>query len=422
MMKSNLSINVLSVALPVALSAALPVALLVVEEARGEESMALDQFLSEVHSQNLSIKVEEAAAKAATEGASEVAIPPPMVGVTQLKDQSGQANGFELSQTIPFPTKLSSDHAARILAAEAKTAMRNVKEREVLANAKLLYFKLWKAQERTMLLREKKGAIALHLKLAQAATRSDSFLKIHLIKAEGEQDLLENEITQSEQERRERQIAMAEILDRNAKNFRPVAREVPLSPLPRPGGLEAISQIKVQKFQLEAAKARESEARSSWFPDLNLRYREMGGTPMNPKFSEVMIGVSLPFLLFWEPKAASRQAAAERMQFEFLLAQEERQIETKRESLLSKAESLKVQIEQFHEKLLPRAEKRMRLIHNMAPRDMETLQDHREAMEAFPDLKLKALELREQYEEVIAELAQVAALGGSAEKSGGDPK
>ena len=55
-------------------------------------------------------------------------------------------------------------------------------------------------------------------------------------------------------------------------------------------------------------------------------------------------------------------------------------------------------------KLIPRAEKRMRLVRNQAPRDMETLQDHREIMEAFPDLKLKSLALREQYEEAVSEL------------------
>lgn len=46
----------------------------------------------------------------------------------------------------------------------------------------------------------------------------------------------------------------------------------------------------------------------------------------------------------------------------------------------------------------------MKLVHNLAPRDMETLQDHRETMEAFPDLKLKALEIRRTYEETVAEL------------------
>lgn len=46
----------------------------------------------------------------------------------------------------------------------------------------------------------------------------------------------------------------------------------------------------------------------------------------------------------------------------------------------------------------------MRLVHNLAPRDMETLQDHRETMEAFPGFKLKALDIRDQYEQTVTEL------------------
>ena len=48
----------------------------------------------------------------------------------------------------------------------------------------------------------------------------------------------------------------------------------------------------------------------------------------------------------------------------------------------------------------------MALVRNVAPRDMESLQDHRETMEAFPELKLKVLELRGQYEEVVSELVK----------------
>lgn len=96
--------------------------------------------------------------------------------------------------------------------------------------------------------------------------------------------------------------------------------------------------------------------------------------------------------------------SAERLQGEYALAQEKRQIESRRENLVTKAEALKKQIEQYGSKIIPRAEKRMRFVHNLAPRDLETLQDHRESMEVFPELKLKALDLREQYEETVSEL------------------
>lgn len=369
-----------------------------------DEAISLESFLTAARSENLSIKTADASLEAAKDAASGVAIPPPMAGVTQIHDKSGNANGFEISQSIPFPSKLAKDRSARKFDAEARGAMRFAQEREVLADAKLLYFRLWKAQERISLLQEKKNAIAQHLKLAQAATRSDSFLKIHLIKSEGDLDLLENEIVEAEQEKRERQIQAAVFLNRDPKGFRPLAKEFPQSALPAKESLQRPFQLEAKKLELESLKAREGEARSSWFPDLNLRYREMGGTEMNPRYSEIMVGASLPFVFFWEPNSQSGKATAERMQGEFALELERRQFDAKQELLFAKVESLKRQLDQFRDKLLPRAEKRMRLVHNVAPRDMETLQDHRETMEAFPDLKLKALDLKEQYEETISEL------------------
>jgi outer membrane protein TolC len=372
--------------------------------AKADDEMTLEQFLVDAQGQNLSLKAEGASALAAKEGAAGIAIPPPMVGVTQMRDDSGQATNFEVIQTIPFPTKISSEHSARQLEADSKSAMLSARGREVSAQAKLIYFKLWKTQERIRLLLDKKAAIEQHLKLARAATRSDSFLKIHLIKSESDLDLMENEILQAEQDKRERQIQAAIFLNRDPKTFKVVAREFSLSKLPEERSLEKPNQLEVMRFDLEALKARESEARSSWFPEFNLRYREMGGTTMTPRYSEVMVGASLPFIFFWEPKAASGKAAAERAQGEYLLEQERRRIQSEQATLFTRAESLKKQLDQFKDKLLPRAEQRVRLVHNVAPRDMETLQDHRETMEALPELKLKALEVRDQYEEAVAEL------------------
>src|ERR1035437_9842844 len=130
--------------------------------AAAEEQLTLGQFLNEVRGQNLTLKAESASAHAAREGAIGAALPAPMVGITQMQDQSGKANGFEISQSIPFPTKLSSDHSARENEADAKKAMQTFGQREILAEAKLLYFNLWKAQERMTLLQEKKNATGQH--------------------------------------------------------------------------------------------------------------------------------------------------------------------------------------------------------------------------------------------------------------------
>lgn len=374
------------------------------QPALADTDISLDDFQRGSVNENLSIKQAEAAKNAAQEGAAGIALPPPMAGITQMQDSSGTGTGFEISQSIPFPSKITADRTARKNEANAKSAMKDVKIKEISAEAKLLYFRLFKAQEKITLLQEKKEALAQHLKLASATARSDGFAKIHLIKTENDIDVLETEIMQARQDFRERQIQAAEFMNRDPKTFRPVAKDFPMSDLPKSEALQSPPQLESKKLELESLKARESEAKSSWYPDFNVRYRENAGTTMTPKSTEIMVGASLPFLFFWEPRATSGKVSAERLQGEYSLAQESRQIEARKETLLSRAETLKLQLQQIKGKIIPRAEKRIRFVHNVAQRDMETLQDHKETVEAVPDLKMKALELREQYEESVSEL------------------
>ena len=83
---------------------------------------------------------------------------------------------------------------------------------------------------------------------------------------------------------------------------------------------------------------------------------------------------------------------------EYEFEKQKRILDSDKVILFSRLESLKKQIDNLNNKLIPRAEKRMKLVHNLAPRDMETIQDHRETMETFPDLKLKSLDLRMAYD------------------------
>lgn len=369
-----------------------------------EERISLEQFILEARSQNLTLKASTSSAEAEKEEAHGIRIPPPQVGLIQMKMDAGSGSGFTVSQSIPFPTKISNDHAARQAMASARKEELNAREMEVVAAAKYLYFRLWEAEERLRLLNEKSRIVENHIKLARAASRSDSFLKIHVIKAENDLDLLKNNLIEAEQNVREKQIDAAEFLNREPSTYHPVVSEFPPSKIPELKSLNEPHQLEEKKFELESLKSRESEAKSQWMPDFNVQYKEMGQTPMLPRYTEVMVGASIPFAFFWQPKAESSKAAAKRQEGQSLLEREQRRIEAEKSTYMERAVSLKKQLDQFTNELLPRAEKRKKIVNNLAPRDMETLQDQRETLEAFPELKLKALEVREQYERAIMEL------------------
>lgn len=380
------------------------ISLLFTSKLYAQEQLALPQFLKMIQEQNLDLKVDQAKLEAAQARSKGLSIPPPMVSFNQMTMDSGmKANGFEVSQTIPFPTKLSNDYSARQKLAKSQEEMRLGNQNEIFAQAKLVYFNLWANQEKLSLLKSKKSVIQDHIKLSRSTARSDSFAGIHILRAESDVDFLENEIEAQEQAIHEIQLQIAALLNKES-SFKFEATEPPLSEIPLIESAEQTHQLKALKFELESFKSKESEAKSSWFPELSLKYKEMGSTETNPSYNEVMLGVTLPFVFFWGPNAESKSASAERMQSELEYEKKKRSIESEKYILTSKIETLKKQLDTLKTKLIPRAEKRMKLAHNLTPRDMETLQDHRETMEAFPELKMKALELRLEYESAIADL------------------
>lgn len=380
---------------------------LIAPMAHAGDTLSYDRFLTTVLEKNLDLKIESAKSSAAESNAGGLNIPPPMVGYVKMRDQSGgSASGFEVSQMIPFPTKISNGRSARKLERDAQAESLLAVESETRANAKIVYFNLWASQQRLDALREKKSVIESHIRLSRAGVRSDSFLRIHLLKAESDLDLLENEILAATQEVVEKQAVAATFFDVDAANFHPTLEEPPLGQIPAQAAVSSPHQLEFAKLQAESMKAKESEARSTWFPDLYLRYKEIGQTQLTPETSELMVGLTLPFIFPWDSSANVGKASGDRLRSELEYEQARRRIDNEKSVLFNKAASLKKQLDNITQKLLPRAEKRMKVVHNVAPRDAETLQDHRETLEAFPDLKLKALDIRAQYETVISELTK----------------
>lgn len=372
-------------------------------DAWGREKLSFEEFLKMGRAQNLDLKIEQAKTDSFKAGAGGFNIPAPMIGWMRMTDQAGSVgNGYEVSQMLPFPAKVTADRAVRNSEFKAQVQARYLAEVEILSRAKLIYLEAWLGQEKTRALQEKKKALEDHLRLARAGARSDSFQRIHVLKTESDLDLLENDLLATEQQAREKLVALAVFLNRDPSEFQPDLEDLALSVVP--ARAQSSAQLEQLALTYEISKAKEDQARASWFPDLFLRYRQTGQTEMMPRTSELMVGLSLPFVFPWDVQATTGKAYAERARAELEFAREKRKLASDREILFARAGALKKQIDNINQKLLARAERRMRLVHNVAPRDLETLQDHRETMEAFPELRLKSLELRAQYEQVIADL------------------
>ncbi len=369
------------------------------------ETITLQEYLSKVKEQSLELKIADSKLEVLDAKASGLTIPPPMVSFAKMNEADGNsATGFEVSQMIPFPTKISADYSARKYEFQAQQKNNLSLRKQTYLAARLIYLKLWESQERLAILNEKRTILKNHVKLSRAVTRSDSFASVHLLKTESDLDFLENEMESATQNILEKQLEAAVFINADPASFKFAAVDPKPSQVPPITSIEESNVYQAKLLGVESLKAKERKAKSEWLPDISLKYKEMGATPTSMKYNEFMIGVTLPFLFPWQPYAVSSLTSKERRIAEYELEKEKRNFGSDKVGLISRIESLRKQLSTLENKLIPKAEKRMKIAHNIVPRDMETLQDHRETMEAFPELKLRALEIRIDFENAVSAL------------------
>ena len=117
-----------------------------------------------------------------------------------MKDGSGTNRGYEISQEIPFPTKLSKDKEARNLESDSQKVMSKLQKMIVLADARVAYLDFWSAYSKLELQKEKLAWLNGHVKVTQSSSWSDTSAKAHLLEVESDRDLLENDLLSMESE------------------------------------------------------------------------------------------------------------------------------------------------------------------------------------------------------------------------------
>jgi outer membrane protein, heavy metal efflux system len=366
--------------------------------------LTLESFLEKVVNESPDLVIENANVETAQAKATGVRINPPMVGFMQMKENGITQDGYEISQEIPFPTKMVQDKKVRDLELDTQKETSHYQKTLILNEARSAYLNFWSAFEKLQILKDKHHWLKHHVTLTRSATRSDSLAQIHLLEVESDSDLIENEILAVEAELIEKRNSL--------RIFAPslnVEMVVPKEP--------ALPQIEVQKStgalisikekQLATFEAEESLKKQAYAPDLFLRLRNYNGNESTPKNQEIMVGVSLPFLYFWQPKAGVAEASAQKIKAQAELQRAKIEFETRLSTLTKKIESLKAQLANLNEKLIPRADKRRKLVTTLSTRTMEGLDEHKSVVIGALDLRMKAIDLRIEYENTFKEILRI---------------
>lgn len=340
-------------------------------------------------------------------------IPPPMVSLGTMGERgpfSGvMENSIELSQTIPFPTKLTSESKERSLEQKAAEAQLEARLLSLRTEAKAAYLELYRAREQITLLEEKRLALENHAKRIRSATLSDRMAQAHVIRIQTEIELSQNEIAKARQTETVSQGTLNVVMATDPTTPVPNLEPPPLSDLPKT--IESTTsvaqhpQLRALRSSTEAFEAGEDLAKSAWLPDFTIKYRyNRRYDGVMPNNSEVMLGVELPFLFFWQPQGRIAEARAQSEGARSQARQTENELKLKLLKTRSEAESFRTQLLNFSNQIIPQALRRMKLAHSASPTDMESLNEHRESMQSYVELKLAALNLRVDYEKAISEL------------------
>jgi outer membrane protein TolC len=366
------------------------------------QTLTLSQFLESVQTQNPDLQIEKHLNEEAVSRAQGIRIPPPMVGIMNMRDGAGTNQGIEVSQQMPFPTKISKEKEVRNLEAEAQRITQSFRNYEILSHARTAFFEFWSAFEKNQITKEKRDWLKKHSKLARASTRADSTAQVHLLGIESDVDMLENEVLESDSSLVEKRNALKTFAP--AVNFDQLQPEVPKVTLLKIDPQTKKSKVSLKEAELSMTEAGKSLKNQSYLPDLFIRYRRYNGNDTAPRSEETMVGITLPFLFFWQPQAEKSEASARSQRAAAELSKAQIEAESKFKNLSVKIESLNKQLTALEDTLIPRAHKRMKLVDNLSTRTMEGLEEHRNVMIGYLDLRQKSVEVRMELEKSLSEL------------------
>lgn len=369
------------------------------------DRLNMSQFLSEVRRTSPEFAIEKANVEASRARASGIRINPPMIGYMQMKDGSGTNHGLEIAQEIPFPTKISQNKKVRDLELEAQQESSQLQEASLLADARAAYVAFWGAYARLNIQKEKHAWLIHHVKITRTTSWSDTAAKIHLLEVETDADLVENEVLSLESDLIEKRNEL--------KIFAPELKVDELIPVEPPLILTKFDKhitsplVSLREKELQAKEAFEGLQKQAYAPDLFVRLRSYNGNESAPRSQELMVGISVPFLYFWQPKAEVAEASAQRMKAHAELQKSKIEIGGRFSSLIKKAETTQAQIKNLKEKLIPRSERQVKLVRNLSQRTMEGLDEHKKVMLGLLDLRIRVIELRVAYEDLIKNIMKL---------------
>ncbi|MBY0518151.1 MAG: hypothetical protein K2P81_14680 [Bacteriovoracaceae bacterium] len=361
---------------------------------------SIDAFVSKVKNSNLEIASQSLILTASEARSKGVSLKAPMVGVSQMRTlEEGVAYAFEVQQEVPLSSRLSSDKTSRENAFELQRKESEFFSTEKVLQARLAFVSYWKDHEKINYLTEVRDWLKNHLSYARSVVRSDASSNIYALEIESYLGVLENDLSSVKSDLEAEKSKLKELsFDENYEPGLPVIDDP--KNLPEASSSSRISSISLSK--LKVASSMLEVAKTSYLPNLIIRARKLDRPMMFMANQEIMLGIDLPFAFFWQPRAEKAEAVANKMIAEANYRKAEVESEALKQSLMKRSDILKNQIKTLKDVSIPAAQKSLKYLKNIAPRDMSGLETHRRIFQDYISLRTQLVELRMAYEEIYS--------------------
>jgi hypothetical protein len=357
----------------------------------------IQSFLDLVEKKNLEIQVQQEILEAAALKSEGLHLPAPMIGISQMRNLQGTSYAFEVQQSLPLSSQLFDEKKMReessILQQKKSAYFTSV----TLFEARLAYVSYWASYEKLKLLEDLRKWLDHHLSYARSLSRSDTELKLHTLEIESLIGIYDNEISAFKNTLEEKKVKLRTYAY-DAK-FDPETPSMdPVKKFSEKDGLSRISEI--DRGKLKVAMEELEVARNSGLPNLYLKFKKLDRPMMGMANQEIMVGIDLPFAWFWKVRAEKAEASSQKSLASARYQKSLVESEAMKSSLKTQASLLQDQLRNLDTVSIPAADKRLKLLKNLRPRNMSGLDSHHKVFHDAIRLKSQRIDVRLRYEEI----------------------
>lgn len=318
---------------------------------------------------------------------------------------------FDVAQDIPFPGKLRFKGEASTHDARRQEEVYKAVQLDVQTRVKTAYYRYLLATKAEENLTENAEVMRRFAKTTEARYATNKASQSDVLRAQVELSKTLGTLVMLGQEKDSAQAQLNALLDRTPDEPLGTPQDPSLALLSltyqdlERTALAQRPEIREAAHHIEHEKANLSTQRAEYLPDFSLQYsrRTRDGVPSD---SIAVFKMSLPFLYFWRPRAATREASAELEHAEAMLRSEKDQTRSDLKMRWTKVLAVGRLIDLYRTSILPQAEQAVKVTEAAYQTERVDFSSLLDSQRALLEFRLDHDQYVSQYGQSVAELEQ----------------